>query len=83
MSIQKILSKMRENPANVSFSDLQKVCEEMFGKPRQSSGSHVVFKTPWQGNPRINIQNDNGKAKPYQVKQVLLALDKLERSKKK
>ena len=46
-------------------------------KPRQTGGSHTVFKTPWQGDPRINLQDDGGKAKPYQVKQVLAALDKL------
>lgn len=27
--------------------------------------------------PRENIQNDKGRAKTYQVKQVLLAIDKL------
>ena len=27
---------------------------------------------------KVNIQNQKGKAKPYQVKQVLLAIDKLE-----
>lgn len=31
---------------------------------------------PWPGGPRVNIQNDNGKAKPYQVRQVLKAIDK-------
>ena len=31
-----------------------------------------------QGDPRINIQNDMRKAKPYQVRQVLLAIEKLE-----
>jgi hypothetical protein len=33
---------------------------------------------PWQGDPRINIQDDNGKGKAYQVKQVLSAIRKLE-----
>jgi hypothetical protein len=74
----KILKQMREEPANVRFVDLQKVCEEGFGEPRQSGTSHMVFRTPWSGDPRINIQNDKGKAKAYQVKQVLLALDKLQ-----
>lgn len=74
----KILDRMRREPGNVRFADLKKVCEEYFGKPRQSGGSHAVFKTPWVGDPRINIQNDKGKAKAYQVRQVLLAIDKLE-----
>ena len=37
-----------------------------------------MFKMPWQGDPRINIQDASGKAKPYQVRQVLQAIDKLE-----
>jgi hypothetical protein len=64
-------------PTNVRFSDLLKVCEEFFGKPRQSGTSHTIFKTSWLGDPRVNIQNDKGKAKTYQVRQVLLAIDKL------
>lgn len=34
---------------------------------------------PWAGDPRINIQNDGGKARAYQVKQALLAIDRLEK----
>jgi hypothetical protein len=49
-----------------------------FGKPRKSASSHRIYRTPWRGDPRINIQNYKGKAKAYQVKQVLLALEKLE-----
>ena len=71
--IEKILEQMKREPANVRFGDLQKVCEAHFGKPRNSGGSHLIFKTPWQGDPRVNIQNDKGKAKTYQVRQVLLA----------
>ena len=52
--------------------------EAYFGKPRQMGTSHLIFNTPWQGDPRINIQEDKGKAKAYQVRQVLLAIDKLE-----
>jgi hypothetical protein len=36
-----------------------------------------LFKTPWPGDPRVNIPEDKGKAKAYQVRQVLLAIDKL------
>jgi hypothetical protein len=69
---------MKMNPKGVRFSDLKKVCEHHFGQPRQSGSSHCVFKTPWPGDPRVNIQNDKGKAKAYQVRQVLLAIEKLE-----
>jgi hypothetical protein len=77
---KKILDKMRREPTNVRFSDLHRLCEEFFGKPRQSGTSHTIFKTPWPGDPRVNIQNDKGKAKAYQVRQVLLAIDKLKES---
>ena len=77
-SVKKILDQMRREPGNVRFADLMKVCEEHFGKPRQHGTSHAIFKTPWAGDPRINIQNDKGRAKPYQVRQVLLAIEKLE-----
>jgi hypothetical protein len=76
--IAKILKEMKANSKGVRFSALQKVCEHYFGEARQSGTSHCIYKTPWVGDPRINIQNHKGKAKPYQVKQVLLAIEKYE-----
>ena len=71
---------MRQEPTNVRFAVLLKICQIYFGKLRQSGTSHTIFKTPWQGDPRINIQNDKGKAKAYQMRQVLLAIEKLKES---
>ena len=68
---------MRREPGNVSFNDFKKVCVSYFGKPRQDGSSHAVFKTLWPGDPCVNIQNAIGRAKPYQVRQVLQAIDKL------
>ena len=76
-SVEEIYQQMVNNPQDVRFSDLCKICNYYFGEPRQS-GAHHVYKTPWQGNPRINIQDNNGKAKVYQVKQVIKAIEKLE-----
>lgn len=74
----KLLSALRRNPKGVGFDDLERLCRHYFGDPRQA-GSHLVFRTPWPGDPRINIQRDkNGMAKPYQVRQVLAAIEKLE-----
>ena len=73
----KILGKMRDNPKGVRFIELRKICEFYFGKPRQGGSGHYVFKTPWPGNPRVNIQDKNGMAKPYQVRQVIKAIEKL------
>jgi hypothetical protein len=76
--IDKIEAQMREAPTNVRYGDLHKVCTHHFGEPRQEGTSHAIFKTPWPGDPRVNIQNDRGKAKTYQVRQVLAAIDKLQ-----
>lgn len=77
MNVKKILDKMHQSPQNIRYSELVAVCQAFFGEPRQQGTSHCVFKTPWQGNPRVNIQSKNGMAKPYQVKQVLSAIAKL------
>jgi hypothetical protein len=66
------------NPKNVKFGDLLQICGEYFGNPR-ICGSHHIFKMPWQGDPRINIQKDEKMAKEYQVKAVRKAIERLER----
>jgi hypothetical protein len=75
--INKTLNQMQASPTGVRFADLARVCEHFFGPARQSGSSHAVFKTPWPGDPRVNIQNHKGKAKAYQVRQVLEAITKL------
>jgi hypothetical protein len=77
-SISSDIKRLSQNPANIRFTDLSRVCQKYFGKPRQEGTSHKVYKTPWPGDPRVNIQNDNGKAKAYQVRQVIWALKRLE-----
>jgi hypothetical protein len=76
--IEDILAGMKRNPQDVRFSDLCRVCNHFFGKPRQGGSSHRVYKTPWQADPRVNIQSKKGKARAYQVRQVLKAIEKLE-----
>ena len=79
-NVADIVAKMRGNPKGIRFADLCKVCDHYFGRARKSGSSHRVYKTPWAGDPRVNIQNAKGKAKPYQVRQVLLAITRLESS---
>ena len=77
-TIDKIVTAMREAPQNVRYADLAKVCEHYFGQARQQGTSHAVYRMPWKGDPRVNIQHgDNGKAKAYQVRQVLAAIKRL------
>ncbi|MBH8577667.1 toxin HicA [Nostocaceae cyanobacterium CENA369] len=77
--IEKLLAQIKNNPKDVNFTDLVKICNHYFGEPRQEGTSHYVYKTPWAGDPRVNIQEKNGKAKVYQVKQVLEAIKKIEK----
>ncbi len=76
--IEEIIADMQRNPQGIRFRDLCRVCDFLFGKARQGGSSHRLYKTPWQGDPRVNIQSDKGMAKPYQVRQVLRAIDRLE-----
>ena len=79
--LAKIVAKMRDSPHNVTFAELRTVCDHYFERRSTSGGDHFTYKTPWRGDPRINIQpsGKSGKeSKDYQVKQVLRAIDLLD-----
>ncbi|MBU1661905.1 MAG: toxin HicA [Chloroflexi bacterium] len=76
--VEDIIAKMQRNPRGIRFQDLCKVSDPFLGETRQKSSSHRIYKTPWYGDPRVNIQNHKGMAKAYQVRQVLKAIDRLE-----
>ncbi|RLB39442.1 MAG: toxin HicA [Deltaproteobacteria bacterium] len=75
--IDALIKRMRKNPAGIRFSEVCRVCDHFFGPARQKGSSHRIYKTPWQGDPRVNIQDAGGKAKAYQVRQVLKAIERL------
>ena len=77
-SIESVIKWLNQSPNNIRFTDMCKICEKYFGKPRQKGTSHRVYKTPWQGDPRVNIQEDDGNVKAYQVRQIIKALERLE-----
>lgn len=75
--LRKAVKDLRGKENNTRFERLASICTKAFGEP-VIKGSHHVYKMPWSGDPRINIQpGQGGKAKAYQVKQVVEALDKL------
>ena len=50
------------------------------GEPVRKRQAIGVYKMPWLGDPRVNIQEnrkDKGMAKQYQVRQAIKALTKL------
>jgi len=76
MTVDDAVRELEGRETNTRFQRLVTICTTFFGSPRVE-GSHYIFKTPWPGDPRINLQSEKGKAKPYQVRQVVKALRKL------
>jgi len=70
------IEQLEARKRNVRFGERVRLCREYFGCER-IKGSHHIFKTPWPGDPRINLQEVRGKAKSYQVDQVIAALERL------
>ncbi|MCR8526247.1 hypothetical protein NPM17_25495, partial [Escherichia coli] len=60
-TVRRFASAIRRPPQGLSTTSV---------RPAEPA-DHAVFKTPWTGDPRVNTQNSNGQAKPYQVRQVL------------
>ncbi len=76
MTIDEAIEELNTQ-SSVRFARLLLICEIFFGPPR-IKGSHHIFKMPWPGDPRINLQKSKGgKAKAYQVQQVISALYRL------
>lgn len=70
MSRRKLLRKLLSGSKNISFADAI-ACMEAFGfRLVRISGSHHIYVHP-SVPELINLQNVDGKAKPYQVKQFL------------
>ena len=76
MSPEETLELMRRNPKNIRFADAVRCAEWYFGPPRVH-GSHHVFKTPWPGDPRVNLQNRHGVVARYQIDQLIRAIERL------
>ena len=74
--LKEFIQELEQPGANLRFNRLLRILTKAFGDPR-ISGSHHIFKTPWPGDPRINVQKQGSKVKPYQRKQVLQALHAL------
>ena len=74
MKKRKLLQKLLSNSKNIRFSDAVSGAD-MFGfRLDRIDGSHYIFVHP-NVPELINLQNMNGKAKPYQVKQLLQIIE--------
>jgi hypothetical protein len=66
--IDELVALIEKKQKGIKFKDLVKICDHYFGNPRQNGTSHIIYKTPWAGDPRINIQKDGKEAKSYPSK---------------
>ena len=69
---EKLLVKANNNPDGLSFSDFQTLMLRFGWIMDHQSGSHQIWYSP--KSFRVSVQNRNGKAKGYQVKQFLARL---------
>ena len=71
MNKRKLLARIRNNPRNVRFSDLTLLAEAFGFRLGRQRGSHRVYAHP-EVPDLLNLQPDKlGKAKAYQVRQLL------------
>lgn len=71
--VRKALARMREGSNNVALADLKLVLRAFGFELARTKGSHEIWKHG--SGIAMNIQtNGGGKAKPYQVTQVLNAV---------
>jgi len=72
---KKLLKKICNNNKNVKFNDFIILAEAFGFFPTRSEGSHFIYKNS-EINEWINLQNKNGEAKPYQIKQFFSLIEK-------
>lgn len=68
----KLFEKIKNNPRNIKFDEIKALLKLYGFTLQRQKGSHQIYK---MGNILVNIQKVNGKIKPYQVKQVILAIE--------
>jgi predicted RNA binding protein YcfA (HicA-like mRNA interferase family) len=74
MKKQKLLKKLLAGSKNIRFTEAV-ACAEAFGfRLKNTTGSHHIF--VHSDIPELlNLQNVGGKAKPYQIRQLLKLIE--------
>ena len=70
MNSKKLLQRILVGSTNVRFHDMKRLVESFGFRLARVSGSHHIFEHP-DVRELVNIQNQKGQAKPYQVKQFI------------
>ncbi len=75
MKKQKLLEKILASSRNVRFHDFVMLVEAYGFRRARISGSHHIFVHPHVREP-VNLQNVDGKAKPYQIRQFFQLVER-------
>jgi predicted RNA binding protein YcfA (HicA-like mRNA interferase family) len=75
MNKRKLLQKVLEGSRNVRFADMVSLVEAFGFHLARTDGSHHIFTHPGVAE-LVNLQNVNGQAKPYQVRQFLRLVER-------
>ena len=67
-------ARARANPASLRFTEACTLAECFGWVLARQRGSHRIFQRPGSMH-LLNLQDVNGMAKPYQVRQLLAAID--------
>jgi predicted RNA binding protein YcfA (HicA-like mRNA interferase family) len=79
-NVNRLYNKAKNSPNNFKFNELCKLAEHVGFTKRNTSGSHLIYKSK-NPNGMMNFQpddKDKSKAKPYQIKQLLRFIDENE-----
>ncbi|NJO79600.1 MAG: type II toxin-antitoxin system HicA family toxin [Cyanobacteria bacterium RM1_2_2] len=71
---RKLLAKILSGSKNVQFNEMVGLVEAFGFQLSRVNGSHHIFQHP-RISELVNLQNKQGKAKPYQVRQFLLLVE--------
>jgi predicted RNA binding protein YcfA (HicA-like mRNA interferase family) len=75
MNVHKLLQKALSGSANIRFGDLVRLVEAFGFRLSRKTGSHHIFVHPGV-DELVNLQEVDGKAKPYQIRQFLRLVER-------
>ncbi len=78
MRKDKRFQKIKNNPYNVDFKEAMQLLKDFGFILERIKGSHHIFRHPLTLH-KVNLQKDkSGKAKPYQIKQILKIIQEIQ-----
>ena len=75
MNKRKLLQKILAGSRNVRFADMISLVEAFGFRLSRTEGSHHIFVHP-DVIELVNLQNVNGQAKPYQIRQFFRLVER-------